>query len=163
MKITFIGGGNMAVALIGGLKKKGFSAAGIQVVEPNAEARERLTDSFGVRCAPAVDAAALASGGMAEARVGGSDRSAEFGVAEGVADEGAHHPEGGVLVAEARERGDLVTAHLRHGFGNIKSTVTGKARQHRLAEAKNRGLPPRGYVPHVACRQTVRCLIRHRR
>jgi Mg-chelatase subunit ChlI len=42
MKITFIGGGNMAVALIGGLKKKGFSAAGIQVVEPNAEARERL-------------------------------------------------------------------------------------------------------------------------
>ena len=59
MKITFIGGGNMAVALIGGLKKKGFSAAGIQVVEPNAEARERLTDSFGVRCAPAVDAAAL--------------------------------------------------------------------------------------------------------
>ena len=45
MKITFIGGGNMAVALIGGLKKKGFSAAGIQVVEPNAEARERLTDS----------------------------------------------------------------------------------------------------------------------
>lgn len=59
MKITFIGGGNMAVALIGGLKKKGFSAAGIQVVEPNAEARERLTDSFGVRCAPAVDTAAL--------------------------------------------------------------------------------------------------------
>ena len=59
MKITFIGGGNMAVALIGGLKKKGFSAAGIQVVEPGAEARERLTDSFGVRCAPAVDTAAL--------------------------------------------------------------------------------------------------------
>ncbi len=59
MKITFIGGGNMAVALIGGLKKKGFSAAGIQVVEPGAEARERLTDSFGVRCAPAVDVAAL--------------------------------------------------------------------------------------------------------
>jgi pyrroline-5-carboxylate reductase len=60
MKITFIGGGNMAVALIGGLKKKGFSAAGIQVVEPVAEARERLTDTFGVRCAAAVDTAALA-------------------------------------------------------------------------------------------------------
>jgi pyrroline-5-carboxylate reductase len=59
MKITFIGGGNMAVALIGGLKKKGFSAAGIQVVEPGVEARERLTESFGIRCAPAVDAAAL--------------------------------------------------------------------------------------------------------
>lgn len=60
MKITFIGGGNMAVAMIGGLKKKGFSAAGIQVVEPSAEARERLTAAFGVRCAAAVDAAAMA-------------------------------------------------------------------------------------------------------
>ena len=27
MKISFIGGGNMAVALIGGLRKQGFSAA----------------------------------------------------------------------------------------------------------------------------------------
>jgi len=59
MKITFIGGGNMAIALIGGLKKKGFSAAGIQVVDPNEASRERLTEAFGVRCAPAVDAAAL--------------------------------------------------------------------------------------------------------
>jgi pyrroline-5-carboxylate reductase len=60
MRITFIGGGNMAVALIGGLKKQGFSAAAIQVVEPVAEARDRMTESFGVRCAPALDASALA-------------------------------------------------------------------------------------------------------
>lgn len=60
MRITFIGGGNMAIALIGGLKKQGFSAAGIQVVEPSEAARQRLTDAFGVRCAAAVDAAALA-------------------------------------------------------------------------------------------------------
>lgn len=59
MKITFIGGGNMANALIGGLRKQGFSAAGIQVVEPIEELRERLTDNFGVRCTPAIDAAAL--------------------------------------------------------------------------------------------------------
>jgi len=59
MKITFIGGGNMATALIGGLKKQGFSAAGIQVVEPNEEARVRLTETFGVRCTPEIDAAAL--------------------------------------------------------------------------------------------------------
>jgi pyrroline-5-carboxylate reductase len=59
MKITFIGGGNMAVALIGGLKKQGFSAAAIQVVEPQAPARERLTAAFGVRCTPVIDAAAL--------------------------------------------------------------------------------------------------------
>lgn len=59
MKITFIGGGNMATALIGGLKKQGYSAAGMQVVDPLEETRVRLTDSFGVRCAPAIDAAAL--------------------------------------------------------------------------------------------------------
>jgi pyrroline-5-carboxylate reductase len=59
MKITFIGGGNMAVALIGGLRKQGFSAAGIQVVEPFEEARTRLNEAFGVRCTPAIDAAAL--------------------------------------------------------------------------------------------------------
>ncbi len=59
MKITFIGGGNMAVALIGGLRKQGFSAAGMQVIDPNPESRERLTEAFGVRCVPAADAAAL--------------------------------------------------------------------------------------------------------
>ena len=59
MKITFIGGGNMAAALIGGLRKQGFSAAGIQAVEPDEEKRARLTDDFGVRCTPVLDAAAL--------------------------------------------------------------------------------------------------------
>jgi len=59
MKITFIGGGNMATALIVGMKKQGFSAAGIQVVEPFDAAREKLTESFGIRCAPAIDVAAL--------------------------------------------------------------------------------------------------------
>jgi len=59
MKITFIGGGNMAIALISGLYRQGFSAAAIQVVEPFAEAREGLTERFGVRCTATVDAAAL--------------------------------------------------------------------------------------------------------
>ncbi|MDO9272374.1 MAG: pyrroline-5-carboxylate reductase [Rugosibacter sp.] len=59
MKITFIGGGNMATALIGGMQKQGFSAAAIQVVEPFQEARERITETFGVRAVAVVDAAAL--------------------------------------------------------------------------------------------------------
>ncbi|MDD5175954.1 MAG: pyrroline-5-carboxylate reductase [Sterolibacterium sp.] len=59
MKITFLGGGNMANALIGGLRKQGFSVAAMQVVEPVAETRERLTEKFGLRCCPTIDAAAL--------------------------------------------------------------------------------------------------------
>jgi pyrroline-5-carboxylate reductase len=59
MKITFLGGGNMANALIGGLRQQGYSAAGIQVVEPVAESRDKLTESYGVRCTPVADASAL--------------------------------------------------------------------------------------------------------
>ncbi len=56
--MTFIGGGNMAVALIGGLTGKGHAAAGIQVVELQAEARARLSAQFGVACVDSVGAAA---------------------------------------------------------------------------------------------------------
>ncbi len=59
MKITFLGGGNMATALIGGLRKQGYSAAAMQVVEPLEENREKLTHAFGVRCCAEIDAAAL--------------------------------------------------------------------------------------------------------
>jgi pyrroline-5-carboxylate reductase len=49
MNICFIGGGNMATALIGGLIGKGFSAAQISVVEINADNRARLQRDFAVR------------------------------------------------------------------------------------------------------------------
>ena len=48
MNITFIGGGNMATALAGGLVGKGFAANSMKVVEVLPEARKRLTDSLGV-------------------------------------------------------------------------------------------------------------------
>jgi len=59
MKITFLGGGNMASALIGGLLKQGFAASDIQVVELYEAARARLHADFGVRAMPQLDAAAL--------------------------------------------------------------------------------------------------------
>ncbi|MEN9544794.1 MAG: hypothetical protein RLZZ598_1627 [Pseudomonadota bacterium] len=54
--IAFIGGGNMAGALIGGLRRSGQPAEGILVVEPWAEQRERLAQQHGVRALPAADA-----------------------------------------------------------------------------------------------------------
>jgi pyrroline-5-carboxylate reductase len=46
--ITFIGGGNMASAIIGGLLKQGMTPRQIDVVEPFADARARLLSQFGV-------------------------------------------------------------------------------------------------------------------
>jgi pyrroline-5-carboxylate reductase len=46
--IGFIGGGNMASAIIGGLIKRQVPAATFEVVEPQAEARERLRHDFGI-------------------------------------------------------------------------------------------------------------------
>jgi pyrroline-5-carboxylate reductase len=59
MNITFLGGGNMANALIGGLCQQGHAAAGIQVVEPVAELRAKLGSSYGVRCTAGIDDAAM--------------------------------------------------------------------------------------------------------
>ncbi|HRQ05746.1 MAG TPA: pyrroline-5-carboxylate reductase [Nitrosomonas halophila] len=48
MNITFIGGGNMASAIIGGLIQNGSQPASICVVEIDAHARERLVRQFGI-------------------------------------------------------------------------------------------------------------------
>src|SRR5437016_11320718 len=56
MSIVFIGGGNMASALIGGLIAQGQDVAHIGAVEINAEARTRLTQQYGVRTYEAIAA-----------------------------------------------------------------------------------------------------------
>ena len=61
MKITFLGGGNMANALIGGLVNKGFAAGDIAVVELSAENRAKLAATYGVRTFAGADAAAWAA------------------------------------------------------------------------------------------------------
>jgi pyrroline-5-carboxylate reductase len=49
-QLAFIGGGNMARSLIGGLLKTGVAAATISVAEPLAEARLALGREFAVAC-----------------------------------------------------------------------------------------------------------------
>ena len=58
MNITFIGGGNMAAALIGGLIVKGHASGAICVVEIQPEARARLAAKYGVACVESVASAA---------------------------------------------------------------------------------------------------------
>jgi len=48
MKITFIGGGNMARAIIGGLKQNDFNTALITVLELDAHKRSELADQYQV-------------------------------------------------------------------------------------------------------------------
>lgn len=47
--ILFIGGGNMASCIIGGMIAKGFSADSIMVSEPGEESRKRLEKTYGIK------------------------------------------------------------------------------------------------------------------
>src|SRR5260370_29778519 len=57
MKIAFIGGGNMAAALIGGLIKRGVSSADLYAVDVSEDARKRAETEFGIKTGAAADAA----------------------------------------------------------------------------------------------------------
>ena len=57
LKISFIGGGNMATALIGGLAGTLTDGANIHVVDLNADALAKLAQQFGVSTAQQIDAA----------------------------------------------------------------------------------------------------------
>lgn len=60
MNIAFIGGGNMAAAIIGGLVGQGRTPSTLQAVDVLAEARTRLEKQFGIRTSS--DPAAAAAG-----------------------------------------------------------------------------------------------------
>jgi len=59
-KICFIGGGNMARAIISGLKANGYLMTDINVIEPEAEKRAALQADFGVSATEQLPSVALA-------------------------------------------------------------------------------------------------------
>ncbi len=61
MRITFIGGGNMASAIIGGLLQTGYARASMRVIDPAPAARERAARQFEIAAFEALSEAALAS------------------------------------------------------------------------------------------------------
>lgn len=56
-KIAFVGGGNMASAILGGLLKQGLAASQVCVVEPFADTAAKLQSDWGVTVLPAASAA----------------------------------------------------------------------------------------------------------
>lgn len=60
MKISFIGGGNMARALISGLQQNGFAMEDINVVDPDATKRSQLHTDYGVSVSEELPSAATA-------------------------------------------------------------------------------------------------------
>jgi pyrroline-5-carboxylate reductase len=58
--LAFIGGGNMASAILGGLIRQGFAPAQVTVIEPFAETAAKLTADWGVEVATAAASASTA-------------------------------------------------------------------------------------------------------
>jgi len=60
-RIGFIGGGNMASAIIGGLRRQGLPAQQCLVIEPDAAQREKLLAEFGIQAQAQADASLSAA------------------------------------------------------------------------------------------------------
>ena len=86
MKLAFLGGGNMAGALIGGLVARGFDPRAICVIEPSPVARERLAARYPIHIATAPDAAVQGSDTLVLAVKPQDMRVALASVASGVSE-----------------------------------------------------------------------------
>jgi pyrroline-5-carboxylate reductase len=59
VNVTFIGGGNMARALLGGMIARGHASGAFAVIDPDPEARATISARFGVATFPVIEPAAV--------------------------------------------------------------------------------------------------------
>ena len=85
-RVTFIGGGNMADSLIGGLIKDGFSAEAITVSDPNKEKRQELSAKYLLNVTDVNQEAAVGSDVVVLAVKPQMVRGVALGIADAVAD-----------------------------------------------------------------------------
>lgn len=102
-RITFIGGGNMARSLVGGLIADGVRASQLEVAEPDPAKRVALERDFGIRVTADNAAAAQAAGVVVLA----VKPQAMPGVARALAAPLARHPALAISIAAGIRSGDL--------------------------------------------------------
>jgi len=85
-RVTFIGGGNMADSLIGGLIKDGFSAEAITVSDPNKEKRQELSAKYLLNVTDVNQEAVVGSDVVVLAVKPQMVRGVALGIADAVAD-----------------------------------------------------------------------------
>ena len=84
-RVTFIGGGNMADSLIGGLIKDGFSAEAITVSDPNKEKRQELSAKYSLNVTDVNQEAVVGSDVVVLAVKPQMIRGVALGIADAVA------------------------------------------------------------------------------
>ena len=120
--IGFIGGGNMALAILGGLRRAGAPAGGFVVVEPVAAQRERLRAELGIealeQAGPALAAAEVVVWAVKPQVF--AEAAAPCALHVGAALQLSHGPEG----TDAR-----VSVKLRGNFDFLRVLGLGKSRR----------------------------------
>jgi len=152
--LAFIGGGNMARSLVGGLVAAGTDPATIRVADPNAAARDALAADFGVRVSDAAAEVAAGAGtwvfavkpqvmrevcaGLAD--VAQAQRPLVVSIAAGItASQLERWLGGGLAVVRAMPNTPaLLGAGVTGLFANARVDAAGRARADRLLASAGR-------------------------
>ncbi len=154
MKLAFIGGGNMASALIGGLIAKGAKPGALSVVEPVAAARGASSPrSYRVHASAAPDARTAAADTLVLAVKPQDMRAAAAPLAGRAARQTGHqrrrrHPSQGSLALARRAR-EAHPLHAQHAGAH-------RRRDRRAVRAARQRAPRRNAAPSASSARSAR-------